>query len=175
VERLVERVVECLEQKHVGFAVIGAAALAAHGVSRSTEDLDLLTTSPHALAEDTWRAIERAGSVVDRRVGDAEDPLLGVVRIQSEAQTVDVVVGRHAWQQATIERAAPLLIAGVRVPVVRASDLVLLKLFAAGYQDRQLLTTDAAPTVVHEVEQHLGELPDSCTQLWRTLRAAVGE
>ena len=46
---LLRRVHERLEESGIGHAVIGAAALAIHGISRSTFDLDLLVTDRRAL------------------------------------------------------------------------------------------------------------------------------
>jgi hypothetical protein len=42
-------VVALLDQEHIPCAVIGASALAVHGVPRSTYDIDLLVTSPRGL------------------------------------------------------------------------------------------------------------------------------
>lgn len=39
-----------LRREQIEFALIGAAALAAHGVSRSTVDIDLLVVDPRVLS-----------------------------------------------------------------------------------------------------------------------------
>lgn len=50
------------------------------------------------LDEATWRPLIEQGAEVDRRRGDHEDPLAGVVRIALADDTeVDVVVGRWRW------------------------------------------------------------------------------
>lgn len=46
---LLETVVEALQANRIRFALIGAAAMAIHGVSRSTFDVDLLATDPRSL------------------------------------------------------------------------------------------------------------------------------
>jgi hypothetical protein len=42
--------------------VIGAAALAVHGVSRATGDLDLLTVDLPCLEDDLWDPLRRSGA-----------------------------------------------------------------------------------------------------------------
>ena len=54
--------------------MIGAAALALHGVSRSTGDQDLLVTDSAVLAAGFWESLERS-TTIDVRRGDDADPL----------------------------------------------------------------------------------------------------
>ncbi|HEV8267891.1 MAG TPA: nucleotidyl transferase AbiEii/AbiGii toxin family protein [Thermoanaerobaculia bacterium] len=49
-------VVDTLEEKGIPFALIGATALAAHGIARATLDIDFLV--PRHLAE-AWAAANR--------------------------------------------------------------------------------------------------------------------
>jgi hypothetical protein len=173
---LVARVTAALDAYQVPYALIGAAALAAHGVARSTFDLDLLTTAANALEPGLWRDLSAHGSVrLTVRKGDSTDPLLGVVRIEADGQrAVDVVVGRWAWQSAAVARAKPVVVGGVPMPVVTAADLVLLKLYAGGSQDcwdiEQLLADSDARTLVAEIDSRVAALPDSAGELWQRLR-----
>lgn len=160
----------------VGFAVIGAAAMAVHGVVRSTRDLDLFTLDRQVLNQDFWRPLarERIDAVVAR--GQADDPLAGVARLRRGAESpVDVIVGRHAWQGRILQRARESTIEDVAVPVAGLADLVLLKLFAGGPQDAwdivQLLADSDLATVIADVEGSLGELPPESRALWRRIRA----
>lgn len=161
-------VCSCLDGAGVPFALIGAAALAVHGISRSTLDVDLLVTDSRTLDEGFWAGLE-----VDVRRGDAEDPLAGVVRVGREAVApVDVIVGRARWQSDAIARAIRTVVSGVCLPVVTAADLVLLKLYAGGAQDlwdvREILA--AHDEAFREtVEARLDPLPGRCRALWETL------
>lgn len=161
------------------YALIGAAALAAHGVARSTFDLDLLTTEPAALDPAAWvNLAANPHMVVSVRQGDADDPLAGVVRIESAGQrAIDVVVGRWSWQAEAIAAATKLQIAGVDVPVVRPADLILLKLYAGGSQDlwdiEQLLAAAADERVLlAEVDRRLDRLPVEARRVWEKVREA---
>ncbi len=81
----------------VPHALIGAGAMAAHGVIRSTDDLDLLVTDRAVLAAGFWDELARQGFTVEVRAGDDADPLAGVVRVaRLPARALDVVVGRSA-------------------------------------------------------------------------------
>lgn len=169
---VLERVLALLAERDVPHAIIGAAALAARGVARSTYDIDLLTTDRAVLVPSFWDALRDAGVAVETRTGDRDDPLAGVVRIEAAGERpVDVIVGRHAWQARALTRAehppgGP--------PVVAARDLILLKLYAGGTQDlwdvRELLQLPGAGTLVAEVEEDLAGLPGDMRARWARAR-----
>jgi hypothetical protein len=166
-----------LEAASIPYALIGAAALAVHGISRSTFDLDLLAVDRRCLAGGLWASLERRGIEVEIRRGDVEDPLAGVVRFSAPAaRPVDLVVGRSAWQADTLARAGSGRVGNVEVPVLRPADLVLLKLFAGGPQDawdiEQLLLAVDREALIREVESRLADLPASAARLWRRIHGA---
>ena len=175
---LLRDVVRILSERGVRHALIGAASLAAHGVARATADLDLLAVDPACLAHTLWAPLRSAGVEVTVRRGDDADPLAGVVRIRAKGDpTVDVIVGKAAWQADVLQRASPTRVGDARVPVVSAADLVLLKLYAGGPQDAwdvdQLL--DAGADIRGEIESRLSQLPPECATLWRRILAQRGE
>jgi hypothetical protein len=169
---LVARVAAVLDGLGVPHALVGAGALAVHGVARSTFDLDLFTTALVVLDTEKWRALTDDGQAhVTVRRGDAEDPLAGVVRIEAAGERdVDVIVGRAGWQSEIPGRAVRVAVAGTELPVARAADLVLLKLYAGGAQDawdiEQLLAGPDRAALVEEVESHLDGLPPEAGRLW---------
>ena len=155
--------------------LIGAAALAAHGVSRSTRDLDLLVVGPAALEDATWATLEAAGVSVDVRRGEPDDPLAGVVRLEAaEESAIDVVVGRAAWQRSVVERARPVQLDDLELPVAEAPDIILLKLYAGGPQDlwdiQQLLDTAEGEQVEADVDARLVGLPAELRRHWDRVR-----
>jgi hypothetical protein len=178
-DTLLVRVAELLDQKHVRCALIGAAALAVHGISRSTLDIDLLIVDPSALAAGFWSGLP-ADIRVDVRIGDASDPLAGVVRFSTaRARDVDLVVGRASWQADVVARAISLPRGGRAIPTALASDLVLLKLYAGGTQDRwdidQLLARPDQQQLIDDVERELPRLPAAARRLWTTWRPVLRE
>jgi hypothetical protein len=155
-------------------ALVGASALAVHGVSRSTQDIDLLANDRRVLFAEFWTALSPPVAV-DIRAGDADDPLAGVVRCRVDGERdVDIIVGRDAWESDVIARARPVEYAGVGLPVVQVADLVLLKLYAGGSQDRwdieQLLARPDRDAVVSQVEERLARLPARSRRTWEEWR-----
>ena len=173
---LLARVVHVLEQNEIAFAMIGAAAMAAHGVSRSTYDTDLFSVGEAALDARIWQALEADGIDIDVRCGDDDDPLLGVVRCTQADQTIDLVVGRSQWQSEVIARATPTHVFALNLPIATIEDLIVLKLYAGGIQDRwdieQLLASGGAAIGLTEIDTRLHRLPEHCQALWRQLRPA---
>lgn len=173
---LLEAVVGVLRERGIPHAVIGAAALAFHGVARSTGDLDLLAVHGACLDAVTWRPIAERGYGVTVRTGDESDPLAGVARFDGEGEApVDLVVGKSAWQAEILTRAEPARLLGVRVPIVRSADLILLKLYAGGPQDlwdiAQILSGEGRERDVDAVGAALPALPAECRSLWQRILA----
>jgi hypothetical protein len=169
---LLARVTALLARERIRVALIGASALAVHGVSRSTVDIDLLTTDVRALAAKTWILPDAA---VDIRPGDADDPLAGVIRISHpDERDIDIVVGRTMWQAALVEQARPLVLGDATVGVVEAPGLILLKLYAGGSQDAwdigQLLAAGDRAVLSRAVDALVVQLPADAQALWQRLR-----
>ena len=168
---LVERVAAILDRADALYAVIGAAAMAARGVGRSTRDVDLLTLSTAWLDSTWWAPLTAAGTEVSVSRGDADDPLAGVVRFDQKGERpVDLVVGRHRWQRRILERAESAVVGGTSLPTVLAPDLVLLKLYAGGSQDAwdidQMLAGPDREALIAAVAADLDDLPARCGRLW---------
>lgn len=156
----------------IAHAVIGAFALAVHGVVRSSDDVDLLVFDPRCLDTTTWTEIERSGVPVEIRRGDGDDPLAGVVRLRPTSGTqLDIIVGKTAWQRDVVTRARSTPLMGSQLPIALPADLVLLKLYAGGPQDAwdidQML--DAVPDLAVEVHALVGLLPVEGSRLWQRI------
>jgi hypothetical protein len=166
---LLEEVSAVLARAGIAHALIGATALAAHGVSRSTQDQDLLAVGAACLDPGLWAELRERGVSVDVRRGDLTDPLLGVVRFTVPGQRqVDLVVGKHTWQRSLLARAEEGRAGNPRV--VQIVDLILLKLYAGGPQDawdiQQILARSDRAQIIAAVEKDLGELPERCQAFW---------
>ncbi len=168
---LLERVADVLSEARIDIVVIGASAMAVHGVSRSTFDVDLMTIDATALRTSIWTVLENEGVDVDVRFGDIQDPLRGVVRFESPGQRpVDLIVGHGGWQAGIFDHAGQAVFEGVELPVVGQVDLVLLKLFAGGPQDlwdiRQLLDCDQSNELQRLVNAAVDKLPIAFQKTW---------
>jgi hypothetical protein len=151
--------------------VIGAYAVAARGFLRFTRDFDLMTTDRNALREETWNDLRSRGFDVSVRKGDFDDPLAGVVRIKGPETEIDVVVAKHKWEQAIIDRALPVQLDTISLPVPRTSDLILLKLSAGGPIDlmdaHRLLDVGDRATFIAEVTATVASLPQELRDAWQ--------
>ena len=169
---LLVRVLALLNAHQVPHALIGAAALAARGIARSTYDIDLLTTDQRVLRADMWAVLGAEGATVDIRRGDQDDPLGGVVRAESPLERpVDIVLGKHAWQARAVERAEQL---PGGPPIVTPQDLIVLKLYAGGTQDlwdvRELLRLVGTDRLIADVSADLADHPQSMRDVWAEAR-----
>lgn len=172
---LLANVAKHLDLRRTAYATVGGVALAVRGVARSTFDVDLLTMDAAVLADAYWALVTRDGAQIEIRRGDSDDPLRGLVRLLSrDERSVDVFVGRGSWLEGVVKRAEPFSVLDARVPVVRAADLVLLKLHAGGTQDlwdvKQLLDADAEGALADDVASRLPEVPRGAAIHWRRLR-----
>jgi hypothetical protein len=169
---LLRRVHERLADGGITHALIGAAALAIHGISRSTFDQDLLVMDRRALDPTMWAGLAD-GADVDIRQGDDEDPLAGVVRVVSSGERdVDIIVGRHGWQRRIIDDAVLRDTPAGSIPVASPEGLVLLKLYAGGPQDLwdiEQLRTVGSPALDAVVNRHVASLPDYARETWTRL------
>jgi hypothetical protein len=174
----IEPVCRALDAIAAPHALIGAHAMAARGYPRFTVDVDLLTTDPRVLDRQTWSGLEDEGASIDRRRGDDEDPLAGVVHVMlTDGTDVDVVLARWKWEADVIARAEVLTVAeGVRIAVPLTSDLILLKLAAGGFMDLHdaaaLLEISDRETIVREIESRIGEVRPDVRGVWRELLAS---
>lgn len=170
-----EPVTRVLDAAAVPYALIGAHAMAARGYPRFTVDVDLLTTDARVLEAAMWVSLVEEGARIDRRRGDADDPLAGVVRIVLADETnIDLVVGRWAWERQLVARAEPMSVLGVTIPVPATSDLILLKLAAGGHLDLHdaaaLLALGDRERVIADVEARLDDVRPDVRSLWTDLR-----
>ncbi len=169
---LLAQVVARLAEARVGHCLIGAAALAIHGVARSTQDDDLLVTDTMVLKPGFWGPLEP--SVVRSIRGDEDDPLAGAVRLEHpEQRSVDVIVGRWAWQRDVITRARTEQLPDLALPVAEVGDLALLKLDAAGPQDRldvEMLLAVHGEALADAISARLSGLPAALEREWREWR-----
>lgn len=171
---LLGRTIRFLDARGVASALIGGAALAAHGVLRATLDSDVLVLDRGLLDEAAWEPVRAEGISVTVYLGDLFDPLAGVVRLRADdEEAVDVVVGKQRFMEGILDRRRSFDLEGEAIPIVEAADLVLLKLDANGTVDRHdirlLLGSDADGRLRSAVEQRLDTAPERLREAWRTL------
>lgn len=117
-----------LQAAEARFLVVGAHALAVHGVPRATADLDLFVAADKANAKRVWQALAAFGAPLDAlgiTVAELAQPDL-VAQLGVPPYRIDVLTGltgvrfKDAWsrrQETTFEGLA-------RVPVISREDLI---------------------------------------------------
>src|SRR5206468_12836581 len=109
----------------VRFLVVGAYALAVHGLPRATGDLDVWIDSTPANARRAYGALRNFGApLVNLREEDLTNPDLvfqmGVAPVRIDVlMSISGVVFDEAW-----ERRTEAIFEGVRFPVIGLDDLV---------------------------------------------------
>ena len=133
-------IVECLNGLRIPYVVIGAFAVSFHGVPRATNDSDAVIwlhgtdITEAALAQ----RISDAGFRAQVKLGDAEDPLLGVITVQDDfGNMLDLILGIRGLDPAASQRAVDTFLLDTPIRIAGIEDLIAMKLFAGGTQDRE--------------------------------------
>lgn len=137
-----EEVARTLERHGLRSAVIGALALAAHGYSRATEDLDLgAAADPFTTLPRIQRELEERGWTAHLAQPDAEDPLGGVLTVTGPdfdpVQVVNFVnpLRRRAHPGVEAVATAQRPAGGPALAIVDIPHLVAMKLFTGARRD----------------------------------------
>jgi predicted nucleotidyltransferase len=134
-EQALARAASIFDERGILYALIGGLAVAAWGVPRSTEDIDLLAQA--ARSDELDRALLAAGFAADWRRGGPDDPIPLLLRLgTASGPTIDVVCATRPWEREILARAVRVgLPDGAEVRVVAVDDLIVLKLLAGGPRD----------------------------------------
>jgi len=127
------------------FALLGGLAVSTWGVMRATQDIDFLADSDPsplqnlALRDNLANFIERQNCRADWRVGDYDDPIPLLLKIELPAALsnvgADILWAHKRWQREALQRAIDVDVDGTKIPVLHPEDLILMKLDAGGPQD----------------------------------------
>lgn len=121
------------------YSLIGGFAVSARALPRSTKDIDFLIDAlPSFYSEDLPKLLQ--GSTFHYKMFQAgfSDPLNGLIRIydKEDNEIVDLIPVFWKWHKDVIRFSEEVeLEDGVKVPIARTEDLIVLKLKAAGPQD----------------------------------------
>jgi hypothetical protein len=140
---LLERIVPALERAHVPFMVAGSFASAAHGLPRSTNDLDIIIDPTRESLDSLLAQLPPETYYVD--VDVARDALqrraMFNVIDHATGWKIDFIIRRNrAFSREEFERRSPMSLLGVEVLMASAEDTILAKLEwskASGGSERQ--------------------------------------
>lgn len=124
-------------EEKVEFMLVGAYAVAAHGLPRATGDIDLWIKSSPENADRVWAALTRFGaSLADLSKQDFVSPGT-VVQLGVTPRRIDILTGITAVDYESAERAKVVIeIEGIKVPVISLSHLIQNKTAVGRPQDK---------------------------------------
>ncbi len=129
-------ILSALSAEEAEFLVVGAYALAAHGLPRATGDLDLWVNPTEANAARVWRALLRFGAPLSGYDVKDFQTLNTVFRMGLPPSQVDVITSitgvdfESAWTAREIAE-----VEGTRVPVISVANQIRNKRAAGRPKD----------------------------------------
>jgi hypothetical protein len=132
-------------QIRIRIALIGGLAVSAWGAIRATQDIDFLADSEPSpigsrrVRDDLQRFFEAKHCTIEWRVGDSDDPIPLLLRLNLGGALgqpgADIFWAHQRWQQEALQRRLEVRSGKLRVFVLHPEDLILTKLDAGGPQD----------------------------------------
>jgi hypothetical protein len=129
-------VVALLLREKVNYAVIGAVAAAVYGAVRASLDADAVLSLTTGSARSLERAFAAAGLHTQLRLGDADDPIPGLLALTDGfGNRVDLLIGLRGLEPAAFSRTIEVPFQGQSLRFIGREDFVAMKVFAGGPQD----------------------------------------
>lgn len=123
-------------EEKVEFMLIGAYAVAAHGLPRATGDIDLWIKCSEENAERVWSALRRFGAPLSNVSKHDLTKRDTVVQIGVTPRRIDILTGITGVEYVDAEPQQIVIdIEGLKVPVIGLPDLVRNKLAVGRPQD----------------------------------------
>ena len=142
------------EQLRVRWYLFGAQAALVYGAARLTADVDVTVETGDIPTEVIVETLRRNG--FDLSIEDPEfvraTRVLPAVHVPTRIP-VDIVLGGPGLEELFASRAHELDVAGVRVPVARAEDLIVMKVLAG--RDKDLTDVEAVLLAQRELDLDL--------------------
>jgi hypothetical protein len=129
-------IVEILRGEQLDYAVIGALALAVHGVVRASTDADALLCVPVDRLKQLEMPFRASGLHTVLHRGDLEDPVRGMLVLTDKyGNQVDLLGGLKGLDPQIFSRTLQVPFAGASLQVAGREDFIAMKCFAGGPQD----------------------------------------
>jgi nucleotidyltransferase DUF2204 len=129
-------ILSALNTEHAEYLLVGAYAVAAHGIPRATGDIDLWIRPTPQNADAVWNALEKFGAALDHfSRGDLEKPDL-VFQFGVAPQRIDLMTSIEGvdFDAAWTERVS-FRIDGLEVPTIGLRHLIINKKATGRPQD----------------------------------------
>jgi len=122
---------EFFQRHQIRYCLIGGIAAGFWGEPRFTKDMDFTVVSVTGVISATARLLQKEKFVFEEK-GSSQIQVLkkGALRFQA-----DLILAETEYQDWVVQRAVPVDVFGVTVPICTAEDLIILKLIANRRQD----------------------------------------
>jgi predicted nucleotidyltransferase len=150
-----DRMIQCLSDCEVRFALIGGLAVSARSEPRFTRDVDLIVDTPtDADAEQLIRALLGKGYGLHAQLEQKSVNRLATCRLlqrdQSDGVIVDLFFANFGIEQEVLDTASEeQLTDEISLPIVQAEDLIALKLLAVSNRNRPRDSEDILNLLEH--------------------------
>ena len=167
-----QAVVEVLERHRIAYALTGGLALAQHGVIHATQDVDLLLSIPQVKLPGVLDDLQAAGFDFDQDHTIREWVQHHMTQLVWRGIRIDWLAPVLPALQDVLNGAVVRDVGGMRVRVVSAEGLILLKLIAFREQDKMdvqgVLTANAGKLKMGFVTNRLHRIfePDDPRFAW---------
>ena len=126
-----------LERARIDYAIIGGYAVAAWGELRATRDIDLICGVKDL---DLLKSALKAARVdFEHRIGDFDDPISDVIRINAgtaeDLYEIDVLAGIKGTPAGLLQRSRTVQIEDLALKVASPEDMIILKLLGGSAID----------------------------------------
>jgi predicted nucleotidyltransferase len=129
-------VVKLLQERNAQYAVIGALAASVHGAVRASMDADVVLSVGIHEAKSLERTFSAAGFITELTVGDAEDPIPGLLRLRDlHDNRVDLLIGLRGMEPKAFSRVLEVPFQGEVLRFIGREDFIAMKAFAGGPLD----------------------------------------
>ena len=129
-------ILSAFSDEGVEYLLVGAYALAAHGVTRATADMDLWIRPARENAKRVFRALARFGAPLSEVTeADFATPEL-VFQIGNAPSRVDILTSLDGVEfEAAWKRRTTLMVEKLQIPVIGRADLIVNKRATGRPQD----------------------------------------
>lgn len=165
--RTLRAIAEVLERHPGQGVVIGGIGVIARGVPRLTRDVDVTFAGDRLTPEEIVRELARVAIVarIPDVLGFCRESQVLLMRETVSQVDVDVSIAWLPFELEAIAAAPTESVAGVRLPIARAEDLVIYKAIAWRPQDQQdverLLALHADHLDLDRIRRHVAQLGEA--------------
>jgi predicted nucleotidyltransferase len=124
------------------YALIGGLAVSAWGAIRATKDIDFLIFISTDIVEELKKIFENAGCRCELRRADFKDPVPLLLNVEIPLKNKEIeeisaqfIVATKDWEKDFLKAVKIIDMEGVSIPVLRAEELIVMKLKAGSVLD----------------------------------------